>query len=364
MNNYLSLGLLAFGCGFITVLMLTPLLIKRLKRIKLLAVPNQRSSHIHPTPSSGGIVFFPLLLVLSAIFLLEDVTVSVLILFITFSGILGWIDDVRDISPKIKLAVQLLISFGLFSSGVSLQQVFIHIGITIHYPVIDFIATTLLIVSFMNAFNLIDGIDGLAGGVAFLSAMVFVSIFYQLRDWPFFVLSMGIASAILAFLIYNFQPAKVFMGDTGSLLLGCFLVVCFFRSSSESTTYLLLAISTMIYPFLDMLRLFVGRILLHRTPFGADQNHYHHLLLVNGFNHRKSSLTIYFIHLLIMISSIVFSHYFPFIPSVLLLSAFALTSFIFIQFLFAKTLLARRSLVAKHIQEYSETNHLIKKHLS
>jgi UDP-N-acetylmuramyl pentapeptide phosphotransferase/UDP-N-acetylglucosamine-1-phosphate transferase len=151
----------------------------------------------------------------------------------------------------------------------------------------------------MNAFNLIDGVDGLAGGIGLLTSAIFGIYFFLNGNIPYAVMGIGFAASLLAFLHYNFHPAKIFMGDTGSLMLGLvnsILVVKFVETAHTYTQYPLTAapaigFGIMLLPLMDTLRVFGMRISKGKSPFSPDRNHIHHLLLDRGFNHRGVTLT-------------------------------------------------------------------------
>jgi UDP-N-acetylmuramyl pentapeptide phosphotransferase/UDP-N-acetylglucosamine-1-phosphate transferase len=163
----------------------------------------------------------------------------------------------------------------------------------------SYFLTLFTIVVIINAFNLIDGVDGLAGSIGLISCVVFGTFFLVNNNIPYAVLGFVFAASILAFLIYNFQPAKIFMGDTGSLLLGLvnsILVIKFIETGSSYSAYPITAtpavgFAIILLPLMDTLRVFSIRILDGRSPFSPDRNHIHHLLLDRGLNHRSVTLT-------------------------------------------------------------------------
>jgi UDP-N-acetylmuramyl pentapeptide phosphotransferase/UDP-N-acetylglucosamine-1-phosphate transferase len=147
----------------------------------------------------------------------------------------------------------------------------------------------------VNAYNLIDGVDGLAGSLGVLTTASF-GIYFLMAEMPFYaMLSFAMTGSLLAFLIYNFNPAKIFMGDSGSLMLGlvnAILVIKFITVADAAAATLpvssavAIGFSILIVPLLDTLRVFSIRIFKGRSPFSPDRNHIHHLLLDRGLNHR------------------------------------------------------------------------------
>jgi UDP-N-acetylmuramyl pentapeptide phosphotransferase/UDP-N-acetylglucosamine-1-phosphate transferase len=151
----------------------------------------------------------------------------------------------------------------------------------------------------VNAFNLIDGIDGLAGSLGVLTTAVFGAYFTMAHMTSYAVLSFAFTGALGAFLVYNYNPAKIFMGDSGSLLLGLInsILVIKFITVADSvsgsfpiTSSVAIGFSILVVPLFDTLRVFTVRILHKRSPFSADRNHIHHLLLDVGFNHTQVTL--------------------------------------------------------------------------
>jgi UDP-N-acetylmuramyl pentapeptide phosphotransferase/UDP-N-acetylglucosamine-1-phosphate transferase len=162
--------------------------------------------------------------------------------------------------------------------------------------------TYFAVIVVINSFNLIDGVDGLAGSLGLLSTVIFGVYFLNVNMLPYSVIAFSLAGSLLAFLIFNFQPAKIFMGDTGSLLVGtinAILVIKFINVANTGdisfpiTATPAIGFTILMIPLLDTLRVFGIRILHRRSPFSPDRNHIHHLLLDRGFSHR--SITIFLV---------------------------------------------------------------------
>ena len=172
--------------------------------------------------------------------------------------------------------------------------------------------TYLTIIVIINSFNLIDGIDGLAGSLGLMSATVFGCYFLMVDMPAFSILSFSLAGTLVAFLIFNFQPAKVFMGDTGSLLIGliqAILVIKFINvADSAEVAYPMVAspaigFAILMVPLMDTLRVFAIRIFHRRSPFSPDRNHVHHLLLDKGLSHKEITLTLVTINIAVIIAA-------------------------------------------------------------
>ena len=177
--------------------------------------------------------------------------------------------------------------------------------------------SVLVILFIINAYNLIDGVDGLAGGLGFIASAVFGVLFYQYNDLLMAVLAFSLCGALLGFLFFNFHPAKIFMGDTGSMTLGFILAILSLRFvevsrsvqlpelfDSRSAPVMVLAI--LIIPVVDTLRVFTIRIIHKRSPFSPDRNHIHHKLLQLGLKPALVTLTLYSVNLLFIAAAYVF----------------------------------------------------------
>jgi UDP-N-acetylmuramyl pentapeptide phosphotransferase/UDP-N-acetylglucosamine-1-phosphate transferase len=174
---------------------------------------------------------------------------------------------------------------------------------------VSILISIICIVFFVNAFNLIDGIDGLAGGMAIIALSSFSSLFYFAGAYDFCLISAALAGSCLGFLVFNFNPAKIFMGDTGSLFIG-FLISIFalralqlpsaiyvdaFRIDSFSVVF-----AIVLLPSLDAVRVFSIRIGKGFSPMRPDKTHIHHLLLDAGLNHRTATITLYTTQILVL----------------------------------------------------------------
>jgi UDP-N-acetylmuramyl pentapeptide phosphotransferase/UDP-N-acetylglucosamine-1-phosphate transferase len=161
--------------------------------------------------------------------------------------------------------------------------------------------TYFTIIVIVNSFNLIDGIDGLAGSLCLMASTIFGFYFLKIDLYPYSIMAFATAGSVAAFLIFNFQPAKIFMGDTGSMLIGlinAILVVKFINVADLTSTSFpieaapAIGFSILMIPLLDTLRVFAIRIFNRRSPFSPDRNHVHHLLLDRGMSHRMITITL------------------------------------------------------------------------
>lgn len=310
LTDYKS-GLLAFMTAFIVAMILMPPLIKLLENFKFYDNPDARKEHTSPTPTMGGIAAFTGMLV--GCFLWYHFTKDIYVISFFFcSGVLlimGMMDDRKHMEASFKLATQLAVASLMFLSGIRITNFNGILGIhEISVPA-QYTITIITIVGVTNAFNLIDGIDGLAGGLGFMS-LVILGLFITLsKDINTGIIAFAMAGGILGFLYYNFNPARVFMGDTGSLVLGfviSFLAIRFMQLNTGVSDALLphvqvFALSIVFIPVFDTLRVFAIRIWNGRSPFTPDKNHIHHLLTNNGWSHKFAAKLICGLHALMMI---------------------------------------------------------------
>lgn len=291
--------------SFTLVFVLTPVIVRISHKRKLLAVPEARSSHAVNTPFLGGVsiffgIFFSTLLLApdEAFPILHYLLAALVIVFMV-----GAKDDLEPLSPRNKTVGLLLsISILVFPGHVQLNSLYgllgIHGELSIAWSVLLSMFTLYVII---NAFNLIDGINGLAASLSAFICMALGTWFF-LVDLPAFgVLAWASAGAVLAFLRYNLTPAQIFMGDCGSLLLGAviaLLSIQFIRTCDQLASNapmhfrhpVAVAVSLLIVPLFDTLRVFTMRILHGQSPFRADKSHIHHFLIACGRTHGEATL--------------------------------------------------------------------------
>ncbi len=297
---------LSFGITFLAI----PVIIKVSEEKMLFDVPDSRKIHISPIPSLGGLGIFAGF-VITCLLTISFSNASEFQFFIAASLViffLGIKDDILIISPLKKFIGQVLAAFLIiYKGGVQIKSMHGFLGVYELPEILSLVLTYFTVIVVINSFNLIDGVDGLAGMLGFMATSILGLYFLEIDLIPYAILSFAIAGSVAAFLIFNFQPAKIFMGDTGSLLIGlitAILVIKFINVSSSPLVKMPLESSPAIgfailmIPLLDTLRVFAIRILIHRrSPFSPDRNHVHHLLLDRGFTHQKVTLTLVSINL-------------------------------------------------------------------
>jgi UDP-GlcNAc:undecaprenyl-phosphate/decaprenyl-phosphate GlcNAc-1-phosphate transferase len=284
--------------------------------------PEARKSHTSEIPTLGGVAVF-LGMVLPLAFLggptfehqLKFILIGLLILF--FVGIK---DDLLVISPRTKLIAEIIaISIVAILGDIRVTSFHGLMGIDLLPYYLSILFTIFVFIVIINGFNLIDGIDGLSAGVGILSAVSLGFWFLLIRDHSFAGFCFAVAGALLAFFRFNVfgKTNKIFLGDTGSLVLGLsisILIVRFLESSLTGTIVSredfpapTLAIAILIIPLMDTLRVFTLRLLVGKSPFKPDRFHTHHKFLLLGFSHLKTTLIILGFNLGIIIFSVLLS---------------------------------------------------------
>lgn len=277
-------------------LVLVPFVAKLAIKIGAVDKPNARKVHTKLMPRMGGLAIY--LSFFAVLFLSHNVTQEHIGLFAggTVLIIVGIIDDMKDMPAKVKLVGQIIAACIVVASGVRVEFMtnFILGGIL---PLYFFSApfTVIWIVAIVNAVNLIDGLDGLAAGTSIIAATTIAISGYVTGQIEMASMALILIGATLGFLKYNFHPAKIFMGDTGSMFLGYNLAVLAVMGFTKSFTLLSLVtpILVLAIPILDTLFAIVRRKMNNKPIFKPDKNHLHHCLLHYGFSHRNTVLIIY-----------------------------------------------------------------------
>ena len=298
----------AFFISFLAI----PRLIEFAHKLKVFDNGGDRASHEGSTPFFGGIAIFTgvicSLLFWADIEDIQYILVSILIVFIV-----GLIDDLRQITAFKKLIGQIIATLILIFFG-DLQIDSMHGVLGVYdLPIWASLSFTIFVVIVItNGFNLIDGVDGLAGGIGLIASLSFGAVALIMEQNDMALIAFTLAGALLAFLRYNFNPAKIFMGDTGSLVVGMTLSVLAintikfglitedFKLPNKGP---LMAIVFLAIPLFDSLRVFIVRTSKGIGPFSPGRDHIHHALLDLGFGHKRTALILYFISVLLIFGS-------------------------------------------------------------
>lgn len=317
--------ILVFITAFFVVLLSTPSLIKVAILKRLFDAPGDtRKLHTRMIPTIGGIMifagtffsyslWFPSQKIHDSIQLynaMNDYKYILSTLLVMF--FVGIKDDIIGTAPVKKLVAHVLVGMVLVLMAdiriVSMHGIF-GLDVLPYWASVFLSLFTYIVV--VNAFNLIDGVDGLAGGVGFIAASVFGAWFALAGDYAMAALSIALSGSLLAFLFFNFSPAKIFMGDSGSLTIGLIISILAIKLISYDVSLIqdkfilqiskpIFAMAVLFYPLIDTLRIFIYRAIQGVSPFSADRNHLHHRLLDIGFSHKTTVLTVYFVNLMII----------------------------------------------------------------
>lgn len=284
-----------------------PLLIKFLYKQHLLDAGGRRKIHKGQVPTMGGaVVFFAFIfsvlvwLPVNDIFSRKYLYSAIIIIFLT-----GFRDDTTPLKPWHKLLAQLVASFIVVGlTEIRIDSFYGFLGIHEIPEWMGVMLSIFVIIVITNAFNLIDGVDGLAGSVAVVCFSFFACWFYLTNNYEYAIMMCALVGAILGFLYYNWHKAAIFMGDTGSLVLGFMLsisTIAFIKANgtlaADVADYgfkapIAMAVTAVLFPLFDTLRVFILRVRQGKSPFSPDKQHIHHYLLRLGYSHEKVSLVI------------------------------------------------------------------------
>tara|TARA_B110001450_G_C17622103_1_gene481646 strand:- start:309 stop:1385 length:1077 start_codon:yes stop_codon:yes gene_type:complete len=306
--------------SLVLVLVLMPLARKVAIKMSLVDKPNFRKVHTVPVPLVGGILVvissMIALFVFPEVWHLEKKYFSILICSLILL-IVGIIDDKIDLRWTIKFSVQLILAWFLFESGIKIGSMFGIFGINELPLTAQYVLTLTVIVGVVNAFNLMDGIDGLVAGLAILGLSAFTVIAFLNNNQFLMVLYLSLIGALIGFLRFNLSSKeKVFMGDSGSLVLGFILVssgILLLKDAANSpfsSVTFAIIVGVLALPVADSLRVYRRRLKNGSSPFKADKMHFHHMVLYLGLKHKSASLLIIFISFSLIIISLFLGTYF------------------------------------------------------
>ena len=279
---------LIFFAGLVITIFLTPYLITFLQRFEIVDKPDQRRINKTTIPRMGGVVIFIVVMLLIFSFFPDLNSIRLLIVSALLISVCGTLDDILTTKWHVKflfifIAAMFLITY--FSPSFSTLKL---LGVTIPSP-LDYIILCIFMVGVINSVNLLDGLDGLASGFSLLVFSMFFVLASILQDELLMVSMAALAGTLLGFLNYNAHPAKIFLGDTGSLLLGFFLLfssVSISNKLSLDELDLTFAIIVLGVPIIDTLKVMLTRILKKKNPFHPDKTHIHHVIFDNKIEHK------------------------------------------------------------------------------
>ena len=295
--------LLTAAVAFIITFLAIPIILQVAEKKNLYDIPDERKIHTNPVASLGGVGIFAGFLLASLlsiqVYLNQEFQYFFAAALVIF--FLGLKDDLMILSASKKFIGQIIAASILIHLGGirfdSMHGLFGFEGVSEGFGLA---LSYLTIIVVMNSFNLIDGVDGLASSLGILSMFVFGIYFFIINQQAYALLSFAMAGSLVAFLIFNHQPARIFMGDSGSLMIGLvnsILVIKFINVANSPLvavpipSAVAVGFAILIVPLLDTLRVFSIRIYKGRSPFTPDRNHVHHLLLDKGLSHAAITFT-------------------------------------------------------------------------
>ena len=304
----------AFVLAFFIAYQTFPTILYVAKTKHLMDEPDSRSVHSNKTPTLGGIgIFVGLIVVMTIVGAFLNTKVLLLVMGgLTILFFLGLKDDLTILSPSKKFMGQLLAA-GLLIVFTNTRIIgfskILDLDVLPYWISIGF--TLFVYILIINAYNLIDGVDGLAGSIAFSVSGIFVYLFVRAGELSLATIAIALCGCLLAFLRLNFSNKnKIFMGDTGSMIVGfllAFFIISFINMAQldESSEYYraspALAFALLFYPLIDTIRIFFIRIVVYKTsPFKADKNHIHHKFIKKGYSHLMTTILISSINLIII----------------------------------------------------------------
>ncbi len=317
MKTYFALFLIAATASLI----LTPLLRRFCERYRLVDEPkDNRRVHQKAVPRLGGVaIFLAILIALSVLVLVNNLLTRTLhpelrgIAVLLGCGLLvlllGVYDDLRGANAAVKFAALAAVTALFYALGGRIEGLSIPFigGVTFH-PILGFVLTMIWVVGIANAFNLIDGIDGLAAGSALFSSLVLLTVSLVQGKTMVTVVALALTGALAGFLRYNFSPASIFLGDSGSLFIGFALAALSIQGSQKASTAVAVAIPILAcgLPVVDAGVTIARRFVSGKPIFQGDREHIHHMLLARGWSQRRVALVLYGVSALFGLSAMLF----------------------------------------------------------
>jgi UDP-GlcNAc:undecaprenyl-phosphate GlcNAc-1-phosphate transferase len=289
-------ALYGFVVAFVTAVALTPLVARFARRVGAVDSLKERGLATDPTPLLGGLAILAGVLLAAALFVPMNDQIRGLLYGATLITVVGAIDDARDLSPGVKLGGQVAAALICVLAGVRVDNVTVpFVGAISFGEDAGGILTVFGLVLIMNVVNFSDGVDGLAAGVCAISALAFAIIAFDLQRDSAAILAAIVSGAALGFLVHNFHPASVFMGDCGSNLLGLLLGGIIVEGSLKTNALIALVAPLVVLavPFLDTGFVVAKRVKYRRPVYRGDSNHFHHRLHRIGFSQRRTVLYLY-----------------------------------------------------------------------
>ena len=281
--------------AFAAASLLTPVVARLARRVGAVDELKERGLASEPTPLLGGLAIFAGTLIAALLFMPDDDRTRGILAAAALITLVGAWDDVRELPPGVKLGGQVVAALVLVDAGVVVRNITFPFLGPLDFGDLGGPLTVLGLVAVMNVVNFSDGVDGLAAGVCAISAVAFSIIAFDLGRDVAGVLAAITAGAALGFLVHNFHPASVFMGDCGSNLLGLLLGTVIVEGSLKTNALVALIVPLVVLavPFLDTGFVVAKRIKYRRPVYRGDSNHFHHRFHRIGFSQRRTVLYLY-----------------------------------------------------------------------
>lgn len=305
--KYVLLFLLATIISFAT----TPLVRKLAIKVNAIDVPkDERRVHKIPIPRLGGLSIYLSFIICTLLMFGFQKNVIGLLIGGSLIVVMGIYDDIKPLKAIYKLIIQIISAFILIMYEVKINMITLPFDSTGNYVELTYLSipiTIIWVVGITNAFNLIDGLDGLACGICFISCLTLFGVSFIGFRYTAMILTLILSGACLGFLPFNINPAKIFLGDTGSQFLGFILAAISIEGAIKSTTAVVVAVPILALglPIYDTLFAMVRRKINKRPIMEADKGHFHHKLLEKGFTQRQVVFIMYFLSAILGVSSIV-----------------------------------------------------------
>lgn len=290
---------IGFGLSLLLLFLFMPLVIRLSHFLKAVAVPNERTMHHSIMPRLGGVAIFSsfiiALLLLLPWFHMDKSTIAGILLAALIIEITGILDDKYTLSAKWKALGQFIATLVVVGSGLTIDQIHIPFGNDFFFPVwISIPLTMFWIMGVINAVNWIDGLDGLAGGVSSIALITTIIIALITGNLPVVLLCSVLLGSLVGFLFFNFEPAKIFMGESGSAFIGFFLATMSIMGFKQAVfVSFIIPIVIMGVPLFDTLLAMTRRWLNHKPVYLADRGHLHHNLVDYGLTKKQAVYVMY-----------------------------------------------------------------------
>lgn len=302
MLPYFKTFLIAVAISYI----LTPLVIKLAYGVGALDKPNKRKVHKKPIPRLGGLAIY-LAFAVAVLYALPFAEIKGILISSSLIVVLGIIDDLKQLSAKVKLLGQIGAALVLVCFGIRIEWISNPINGIFYLHKLSIPVTLFWVVGVTNTVNLIDGLDGLAAGVSTIASVTLLLAAFRFGQASTIFMTAAIAGACIGFLRYNFNPAKIFMGDTGSMFLGFVLSAVAITGTLKSATTIALGVPILALglPIIDTACAIIRRYQNGTPIYKADKGHFHHRLLALGMSQKKAVLVMYGISSILGMAAII-----------------------------------------------------------